>query len=96
LKEFGSLDALLNGVDRIKTVKTREKIAMGRDRILQNRKMVELDCHLTLPIPLPELRIEPNYPRLIELMERYEFKSLLQEVREEAARAGRPVQGELL
>jgi DNA polymerase-1 len=96
LKEFGSLDALLNEVDQVKTAKTRDKIAAGRDRILQNRKMVELDCHLGLPVPLEALRIQPDYPRLIESMERYEFKSLLQEVRDEAARAGRAVQGELL
>jgi len=96
LKEFGSLEALLNGIDRITTTKTREKMAAGRERILQNRKMVELDCDLTLPVPIDQLRIEPDYPRLIEAMERYEFKSLLQEVRDEAARAGTVVQGELL
>jgi DNA polymerase-1 len=96
LKEFGSLDALLNGIDQIKTTKTREKIAAGRERILQNRKMVELDCDLKLPVPIDELEITPDFPRLIESMERYEFKSLLQEVREEAAHAGNVVQGELL
>jgi DNA polymerase-1 len=58
--------------------------------------MVELDCNIPLPIPIDELRITPDYPRLIETMERYEFKSLLQEVRDEAGRAGTAVQGELL
>ncbi len=96
LREFGSLDSLLDGVDQIKTPKTREKLAAGRERILQNRKMVELDCHLELPIPIEDLRITPDYPRLIESMERYEFRSLLQEMRDEADRAGRHIQGELL
>ena len=58
--------------------------------------MVELDCDLQLPMAIDDLRIRPDYPRLIESMERYEFKSLLQEVRDEAARAGRQTQGELL
>jgi 5'-3' exonuclease len=96
LREFGSLDSLLDGLDQIKAPKTREKLAAGRERILQNRKMVELDCHLELPVPIDDLRITPDYPRLIESMERYEFRSLLQEVRDEAARAGRHIQGELL
>jgi DNA polymerase-1 len=96
LREFGSLDGILNGVDGIKAINTRQKIVSGRERILQNRKMVELDCHLELPKPVEELRIRPDYPRLIASMERWEFKSLLQEVREEAARAGKAVQGELL
>jgi DNA polymerase-1 len=96
LKEFGSLEALMDGLDRIKTPKTREKLEASRERVRQNRKMVELDCDLTLPVPIDDLRIRPDYPRLIESMERYEFKSLLQDVRDEAARAGRAVQGELL
>ena len=96
LREFGSLESLLHEIDQIKTPKTREKLAAGRERILQNRKMVELDRHLELPIPIDDLRITPDYPHLIESMERYEFRSLLQEVRDEAARAGRHIQGELL
>jgi len=75
LKEFGSLGALLNGLDQIKTPKTREKLAESRERVQQNRKMVELDCDLPLPVSIDDLRIRPDYPRLIESMERYEFKS---------------------
>ena len=91
LREFGSLDALLGTSTRSKLPKTREKMAAGREQVRQNRKMVELDCDLPLPMPIEELRITPDYPRLIETMERYEFKSLLQEVRDEAARAGRVI-----
>jgi DNA polymerase-1 len=95
LREFGSLDAVLNGLDQIKTLKTREKLEATRERVLQNRKMVELDCHLPLPVALEDLRIKPDYPRLIDSLEKCEFKSLLQDVRDEAARAGRQEQGEL-
>ncbi len=96
LREFGSLEALLNGLDQVKMPKTRDKIEVAREQILQNRKMVELDCHLPLPLPIDQLRITPDYPRLIESLEKNEFKSLLQEVRDEAARTGTPTQGELL
>lgn len=96
LAEFGSIDALISGLDRVTAQKTREKLELSRDRILQNRKMVELDCDLPLPLAIEDLPIRPDYPRLIEAMERFEFKSLLEEVRNEAARAGRQEQGELL
>ena len=96
LREFGSLDALLAGLDQVKLPKTRDKIETARERILQNRKMVELDCHLPLPVPIDELRITPDYPRLIQALEECEFKSLLQDVRDEASRAGTQTQGELL
>ncbi len=87
---------MLGNLDQIKTPKTREKMQAGREQILQNRKMVELDCDLPLPTPIDNLRITPDYPRLIESLEHYEFKSLLQEVRDEAARVGTQTQGEFL
>jgi DNA polymerase-1 len=96
IREFGGLEALLEQLDQVKSEKTREKLQQARERILQNRKMIELDCETPLPLPLEELRITPDYPRLIESMERCEFKSLLQEVRDEAERAGSQQQGELL
>ena len=88
IREFGGLDALLANIDKVKSERTREKLAAGREQILQNRKMVELDCHMELPVPIDDLRIKPDYPALIAQLEKCEFKSLLQEVKDEAAKAG--------
>src|SRR6266487_3209081 len=96
VREFGGLQALLANIDKVKNQRIREKLANARDQILQNRKMVDLDCHLGLPVAIDELRIEPNYPKLIAALEKCEFKSLLQEVRDEAARTNTDVQGSLL
>ena len=88
IREFGGLELLLNNIDKVKNARTQEKLANAREQILQNRKMVDLDCHLELPVPIDQLRIEPHYPNLIRALEQCEFKSLLQEVRDEAARVG--------
>ena len=96
ISEFGSLENLFANLDQVKAPKTREKLESNQERILQNRKMVELDCHLPLPTPIEDLRITPDYPRMIEAMEKCEFKSLLQEARDEAAGAGTQQQSELL
>jgi 5'-3' exonuclease len=96
IREFGGLDGLLNNVDKVKTARTREKLANSREQIVQNRKMVELDCQLELPVPIDQLRIEPDYPALIAALEKCEFKSLLQEVRDEAQHVGDRTQGTLL
>jgi 5'-3' exonuclease len=96
IREHGSLEGLLANIDRVKNQRTREKLANARDQILQNRKMVDLDCHLELPVAIDDLRIEPDYPKLIAALEKCEFKSLLQEVRDEAARASAGVQARLL
>src|SRR4051812_37268755 len=96
IREHGGLEALLSGLDKIKSERTREKLRAAEQQIRQNRKMVELDCHLDLPVAIDDLAIRPDYPRLIPALEKCEFKSLLQEVREEAAKAGSVVQSELL
>jgi DNA polymerase-1 len=96
IREHGSLDKLLANLDGVKSVKAREKLTNAREQILQNRKMVELDCKMELPVPIDELRITPQYPALIASLEKNEFKSLLQEVRDEAARSEHAVQGSLL
>jgi 5'-3' exonuclease len=96
ISEFGSLEALLADLSKVKTPRTREKLEAARERVLQNRKMVELDCDTPIPVPLEELRITPDYPRLIEALEKCEFKSLLQDVRDEAGHVSTRVQSELL
>jgi 5'-3' exonuclease len=96
IREFGGLQPLLANLDKVKSARTREKLMNSRDQILENRKMVDLDCHLDLPVPIDELRIKPDYPNLIRLLEQCEFKSLLQEIRDEATRVGNDAQPNLL
>ena len=96
LLEHGGLESLFANLDNVKSARTREKLIAGRAQIHQNRKMVELDCATTLPIPIDELGIRPDYPALIAALEKCEFKSLLQEVRDEASKAGTARQTELL
>ncbi len=96
IQEFGGLEPLLAKIDKVKSERNREKLLAGRDQILQNRKMVELDCETDLPVPIDDLPIRPDYPALITALEKCEFKSLLQEVRDEAAKLTVATQAELL
>ena len=96
IREFGGLDSLLANIDKVKSARTREKLMNSRDQVLENRQMVDLDCHLDLPVPIDELRIQPDYPNLIRVLEQCEFKSLLQEIRNEATRVGSGEQQNLL
>lgn len=95
IREFGGLDDLLANIDRVKSDKMRIKLIAAREQILQNRQMVELDCHMELPIPIDDLRIKPDYAALTKELEKCEFKSLLQEVKAEAAKVGNSTQAEL-
>jgi DNA polymerase-1 len=95
IKEFGGLNNLLAKIDTVKSDKMRIKLITAREQIEQNRQMVELDCEMPLPAPIDELKIKPDYARLIEELEKCEFKSLLQEVKDEAAKAGLLAQQEM-
>jgi 5'-3' exonuclease len=95
VREHGSLDKLLANIDKVKNARSREKLLTAHDQILQNRKMVQLDCDIELPAPIDDLRIQPDYPALIAALEKCEFKSLLQEIRDEAAKLAVGTQSEL-
>jgi len=95
IEEFGGLERLLANISRVKSMRTREKLAEARDQILQNRRMVELDCEMELPAAIDDLKIRPDYPALVAALEKCEFRSLLQEVRDEAARSDNGGQSKL-
>jgi len=98
MQQFGSVTAMLENLDAIKNEKLREKLKASRELIEQNREMVRLDLDLPLPVEVEKLTIAPKYPELIEKLETCEFKSLLQEIRDEAAALTpqlQSIQGEL-
>jgi hypothetical protein len=58
--------------------------------------MVKLDLDLPLPVPVDGLQIRPRYAELVAAIEHCEFKSLLQEIKNEIPLpASPPAQGEL-
>ncbi len=95
LREHGGLDALLANLDAVKNERIREKLKAARAQILQNREMVKLDSDLPLPMPVEDLRIRPRYDELIARLERCEFKSLMQELRDDATGSEATPQAEL-
>jgi len=90
IQQFGSVSALIAQRDQIEKPKVREKIATNIDRIRQNLEMVRLDTDLPLPVPVLEMVIRPDYPRLIEAIAGCEFRSLLAEIKKEADQAVTP------
>lgn len=95
INEFGSIDGLLANVEKVKKPALREKLAGAREQIIANREMVRLDLDLPTPAPLNALRLEPKYPELIAALERCEFKTLMEEIRADAAKVAVLNQGEL-
>jgi DNA polymerase-1 len=84
VREFGTIGNLLASLERVPNVKLREKLEAAKVQIEKNREMVRLELDHELPVPIEELKIRPDYPRYIEGLEKCEFRSVLEEVREEA------------
>lgn len=96
VREFGTVEAILERAAEIKSDKVREKVLASRELVLANRQMVALDDDLPLPASVGSLKIQPEYPALIEAVRDCEFKGLLKEIETEATRTLIPTQGELL
>lgn len=87
VQQFGGLDAVLANSGAIANEKLRAKIEAARAQIAQNREMVRLDLDLPLPVPVDALVVRPNYPPLIEILKKCEFRGLLADVEAEAGSA---------
>jgi 5'-3' exonuclease len=94
IRQFGTIQNLLANIHQVSSEKVRKRLEDGRIRILQNREMVKLDLDHPLPVPIADLKIRPIYDEYLKGIDQCEFKSLLNEIREEAANAARG-QGEL-
>ena len=94
VRQFGTIQNLLDNLKDVPSEKLRKRLEESRTQILQNREMVKLDLDHALPVPIPDLKIQPIYDEYLKGLEQCEFKSLLDEIRAEAANAARS-QGEL-
>ena len=94
IRQFGTIQNLLANLKEVPSDKLKKRLEEGRTQILQNREMVKLDLDHPLPVPIADLKMQPIYDEYLRGIEQCEFKSLLNEVRAEAANAARS-QGEL-
>ena len=83
VRQFGSIDALLAGLEQIETLKLREKIAAHIAQIQSNLQMVRLNEELPLPAPLVDLGIQPDQAALLAFLRQCEFRSLVREIEAE-------------
>lgn len=91
LQKFGSLANLYQQLDQVSDVKLRQKLLDHRERVELNRELVRLDSAIPLDRSPGDLKVQPpDYPKLIALLERLEFRSLTEEVRRESQKNANP------
>jgi DNA polymerase-1 len=84
VRQFGSVEALLERTGEIASARIREKVEAQRQQVIDNRQMVALDLDLPLPVAPDDLVIAPRYSELIEVIRDCGFRSLLAEIEREA------------
>ncbi len=92
INEFGDLEALLDRAEEIKQPKRREVLQQHRAQIELSKKLVQLDCDMTLDFTLDDLEVrDPDPEKLLDFLAEMEFRTLTKRIADAGGRgAGHP------
>ncbi|MGD2294457.1 MAG: DNA polymerase I [Candidatus Aminicenantes bacterium] len=80
IDQFGSLDNIMKGLERIEKESLRNKIKDNLDQLNMSRDLVTIEKNLDVSFdPKDFILSEPNYRDLLPLLQEMEFSSLLSE-----------------
>ena len=83
INEYGDLETLLKRASEIKQDKRRQAIIDNADKARLSKKLVTLDTHVKVDVPIGDLAVhEPDYKLLIAFLKAMEFSSLTRRVAE--------------
>lgn len=85
ITEYGDLEMLLKRAPEIKQPKRREALIEHAEKARISKKLVQLDDHVKLDVPLDDLAVhEPDSRKLISFLKAMEFSTLTRRVAEYA------------
>jgi len=78
IKEYGSLDSILNAAPLIKQKSRRDKLLDGADFARLSRQLVTINSHVEMDVSMSDLTFkQPDISRLFEIFRELGFKRLL-------------------
>ncbi len=81
IKEFGSVEAVLDRAAEVKRKSYRESLEQNRDAVLLSKELVTIDCHVPLALDLEAMTTQqPDVEACRELFTELEFTSMLREL----------------
>ncbi|MBU2359585.1 MAG: DNA polymerase I, partial [Alphaproteobacteria bacterium] len=81
INEFGDLESLLDHADEIKQPKRRQTLIDHRAQIELSKRLVQLDCDMTLPFGLDDLEIrDPDPDTLLGFLAEMEFRTVTKRI----------------
>ena len=81
LKQFGSIEEMLQHTDEITSPKLREKVEEHAALARMSRKLAEIITNVPIEINFDDLKtVEPDYPKLVDIYSKLEFNSFLKKL----------------
>jgi DNA polymerase I len=81
IKEFGSVEAVLDRAAEVKRKSYRESLEQNRDAVLLSKELVTIDSHVPLPLDLAAMETQPpDLEACRELFTELEFTSMLRDL----------------
>jgi DNA polymerase I len=81
IKEFGSVEAVLDRAAEVKRKSYRESLEQNRETVLLSKELVAIDCHVPIELDLRAMETqEPDLEGCRELFTELEFTTLLKEL----------------
>ena len=81
IKEFGSVEAVLDRADEVKRKAYRESLQQNRETVLLSKELVTIDTHVPLPLDLAAMETQsPDLEACRTLFTELEFTSMLREL----------------
>ena len=81
IKEFGSLEAVLDRAAEVKRKSYRESLEQNRETVLLSKELVTIDCRVPIELDLKAMETqEPDLEGCRELFTELEFTTLLKEL----------------
>lgn len=78
LKEFETIENLINNTEKITAAKLREKIEINKEQAVLSKRLATIITNVPVDINLDDLKNkELNYEKIMELFRTYEFSSLI-------------------
>ena len=89
ITEYGDLETLLARAGEIKQPKRRESLIAFAEQARISRRLVELDAHAPVPMPLSAMGVRPpERTKLVSFLRTQGFRSLAQKVEQEGLALG--------
>ncbi|MBI2842417.1 MAG: DNA polymerase I [Armatimonadetes bacterium] len=92
VKQFGSVEELLDRVDEVRPERLHDTIVASSGQALLSKRLAAIVTDVPVGVTVEDLRTrEPDYDRLRTLFRALEFRTLLRRLPEPEASAGEPV-----